>query len=188
MVVERRVSIGGKPARQARQPKSRLPVESQATCLSRFFVCLAGHRSSLTCLTFRAFAAYPRLTLAVFHGPYTPPPATPRPGKFLACEIGRFVGRPPSGDCAHLQPSRLLEYNNGVAIRWARSADRHGIDREDAKYAIANRVYWLRDFDEPRIEGDKRPDLFIGPPVMGSSCSKSWPKSHHLGTSSSSTS
>ena len=50
-----------------------------------------------------------------------------------------------------------------MAIRWARSADRHGIDREDAKYAIANRVYWLRDFDEPRIEGGKRPDLFIGP-------------------------
>ena len=73
MVVQRRVSIQGKPASQARQPKSWLPVESQATCLSRFFVCLAGHCSSLTRLTFRAFAAYPHSlrSLAVFHGPST---------------------------------------------------------------------------------------------------------------------
>lgn len=50
-----------------------------------------------------------------------------------------------------------------MTIRWARSADRHGINREDAKYAIANRIYWLREFDEPRVEGGKCPDLFIGP-------------------------
>ena len=70
MVVQRGVSIGGKPARQARQPRIRLPVELQAACLSRFFVCLAGHRSSLRALRF-GLLWHILAALVVFHGPYT---------------------------------------------------------------------------------------------------------------------
>lgn len=55
-----------------------------------------------------------------------------------------------------------------MSIRWARSADRHDVEREDAKFAIANRIYWIREFDEPRVVGGKRPDLFIGPVRGGS--------------------
>jgi len=50
-----------------------------------------------------------------------------------------------------------------MAIRWASSAARHGIAREDATHAVANRVWWIREFDEPRVAGGRRPDLFIGP-------------------------
>jgi hypothetical protein len=51
-----------------------------------------------------------------------------------------------------------------VAIRWADSADRHGIDHQDAMHAIGNAVYREDDFDEPRPPADIRPTLFIGPP------------------------
>ena len=37
-----------------------------------------------------------------------------------------------------------------MAITWAASADKHGIDREDALHAIANAVYVETEFDEPR--------------------------------------
>ena len=70
MVVQRRVSIEGKPASQARQPKSRLPMESQAASLSRFFVCSAGHRSSLRALRC-GLSRHILAALAVFHGPST---------------------------------------------------------------------------------------------------------------------
>lgn len=50
-----------------------------------------------------------------------------------------------------------------MAIRWARSADKHQVEREDALNAILNNVYWLSEFDDPRAEGGRRPDLFIGP-------------------------
>ncbi|KQQ18768.1 hypothetical protein ASF48_17780 [Rathayibacter sp. Leaf299] len=49
-----------------------------------------------------------------------------------------------------------------MAIRWAKSADKHGIDHDDATNAILNYVYRLEEFEEPRI-GNRRPDLFIGP-------------------------
>lgn len=49
-----------------------------------------------------------------------------------------------------------------MAIRWATSADKHGIDRDDVINAILHHVYRLEEFEEPRI-GDRRPDLFIGP-------------------------
>jgi hypothetical protein len=51
-----------------------------------------------------------------------------------------------------------------VAITWAASADKHGIDREDALHAIANAVYVETEFDEPRPPAQVRPTLFIGPP------------------------
>ena len=51
-----------------------------------------------------------------------------------------------------------------MAIHWTVSADKHGIDREDAIHAIANAVYVEREFDEPRVPGHARPWLFIGPP------------------------
>jgi hypothetical protein len=48
-----------------------------------------------------------------------------------------------------------------VAIEWTASADKHGIDREDAIHAIA--VYLEKEFDEPRVPGHAKPWLFIGP-------------------------
>lgn len=51
----------------------------------------------------------------------------------------------------------------GMGIRWAESADRHGIDREDALNAILNQIYHVQQFDEPRVDTGTRPDLFIGP-------------------------
>lgn len=46
------------------------------------------------------------------------------------------------------------------------SADKHGIPREDAKHAVRNPLIWVRDFDEPRIDGP-RPNLFIGYDIAG---------------------
>jgi hypothetical protein len=51
-----------------------------------------------------------------------------------------------------------------VAITWAPSADKHGIDREDAVHAIVNAYYVEREFDPPRPPATVRPTLFIGPP------------------------
>ncbi|MWV75853.1 hypothetical protein [Rathayibacter rathayi] len=49
-----------------------------------------------------------------------------------------------------------------MAIRWAASADKHDIDRDDVVNAILNYVYRVEEFEEPRV-GDRCPDLFIGP-------------------------
>lgn len=51
-----------------------------------------------------------------------------------------------------------------MAVTWSASADKHGIDREDALHAIANAVYVESEFDEPRPPAQVRPTLFIGPP------------------------
>ena len=51
-----------------------------------------------------------------------------------------------------------------MAISWAPSADKHGIRREDALYAIEHALYVEVEFDEPRLGGRVRPTLFIGPP------------------------
>ena len=51
-----------------------------------------------------------------------------------------------------------------MAITWAPSADKHGIDREDAVHAIVNAYYVEREFDSPRPPATVRPTLFIGPP------------------------
>jgi hypothetical protein len=50
-----------------------------------------------------------------------------------------------------------------MAITWAPSADKHGVDREDALHAIQNAYYVEREFDEPRPPATVRPTLFIGP-------------------------
>lgn len=50
-----------------------------------------------------------------------------------------------------------------MAIRWAESADKHGVAHEDALNAILNQIYHVEQFDEPRVESAVRPDLFIGP-------------------------
>ncbi|MDF3313502.1 MULTISPECIES: hypothetical protein [Rhodococcus] len=55
-----------------------------------------------------------------------------------------------------------------MAIEWATSADKHGIDRDDALHAIENAVYVEQEFDEPRVPGHSKPWLFIGPPrILG---------------------
>jgi hypothetical protein len=50
-----------------------------------------------------------------------------------------------------------------MGIRWADSANKHGIARGDALHAILNQIYHVEEFDEPRVESGARPDLFIGP-------------------------
>ncbi len=57
-----------------------------------------------------------------------------------------------------------MSYTTGVAITWANSADKHGIEHEDALHAIGNAYYVEREFDEPRVPGRVRPTLFLGPP------------------------
>ena len=57
-----------------------------------------------------------------------------------------------------------MYYTNGMAISWAESADRHDVPREDALHAIMNAYFHRAGFDEPRVPGGVRPDLFIGPP------------------------
>ncbi|MGW6281047.1 hypothetical protein [Kribbella sp. NPDC055071] len=51
-----------------------------------------------------------------------------------------------------------------MAITWAPSADKHGVDREDTLHAIMNAYYVEREFDQPRPPATVRPTLFIGPP------------------------
>jgi hypothetical protein len=55
-------------------------------------------------------------------------------------------------------------YTNWVAVTWSESADKHGIDHEDALHAIGHACYVEAEFDEPRTGGRVRPTLFIGPP------------------------
>lgn len=51
-----------------------------------------------------------------------------------------------------------------MAIRWTGSADKHGIAHEDALHAMLNHYLVVEEFDDPRVEGASRPDLYIGPP------------------------
>ena len=53
-----------------------------------------------------------------------------------------------------------------MAIEWAGSAAKHGLSREDVLHAILNHVVHVPEFDDPRIEGAGRPDLYVGPPVQ----------------------
>jgi hypothetical protein len=67
-----------------------------------------------------------------------------------------------------------------VAAEWANSADKHGIDHEDALYAIENAVYVEQEFDEPRVPGHAKPWLFIDPHGnWAGRCSTSWRRSFH---------
>lgn len=49
-------------------------------------------------------------------------------------------------------------------MTWSASADKHGVNREDALHAIANALYVETDFEEPRPPNPLRPTLYIGPP------------------------
>jgi hypothetical protein len=53
-----------------------------------------------------------------------------------------------------------------VAVRWASSADKHGISHEQTLYAIGNAVRAVEEFDEPRVPGVS-PTLYIGPAGPG---------------------
>ncbi|MGL5857406.1 MAG: hypothetical protein ACRC35_03185 [Angustibacter sp.] len=48
-------------------------------------------------------------------------------------------------------------------IEWAPSAAKHGIDRADVLNAVHHAYWRVEEFDEPRVPGGVRPDLFIGP-------------------------
>ena len=50
-----------------------------------------------------------------------------------------------------------------ASIEWATSSGKHGVDREDALFAMLNAYLLIERFDEPRIANGIRPDLFIGP-------------------------
>jgi hypothetical protein len=52
----------------------------------------------------------------------------------------------------------------GMAMRWADSADKHGVLREDAVHAMLNSYLHVPEFDDPRRPGASRPDLWVGPP------------------------
>lgn len=51
-----------------------------------------------------------------------------------------------------------------MGIRWSDSADKHNIDRADAIHAMANHYLYVPEFDDSRVKGARRPDLYIGPP------------------------
>lgn len=51
-----------------------------------------------------------------------------------------------------------------MAITWTDSADKHGVPREDALHAMLNPYLYIEEFDDPRVPGASRPDLWIGPP------------------------
>jgi hypothetical protein len=54
-----------------------------------------------------------------------------------------------------------------VAVRWAPSADKHGVVREQTLYAIGHAEHVVAEFDEPRVAGTARPTLYIGPAGRG---------------------
>ena len=60
--------------------------------------------------------------------------------------------------------AEVVSYTTGVGVSWAASADKHGVDREDAVHAIANAVYVEVAFDEPRPPRSVGATLYIGPP------------------------
>lgn len=51
-----------------------------------------------------------------------------------------------------------------MAIRWAESADKHGVAHEDALHVMQNAYLQVPNFDQSRVAGRGRPTLFIGPP------------------------
>ncbi|MDR1118388.1 MAG: hypothetical protein LBL01_03715 [Bifidobacteriaceae bacterium] len=51
-----------------------------------------------------------------------------------------------------------------MAIKWADSASKHGVSREDAVHAMLNPLLYLPEFDDPGMQGASRPDLWAGPP------------------------
>lgn len=57
-----------------------------------------------------------------------------------------------------------MSYTCSMAILWAESLDKHGVAREDALHAILNHYLFVPEFDDPRLEGAGRPDVYVGPP------------------------
>ena len=57
----------------------------------------------------------------------------------------------------------VLSYNSGVAVKWADSADKRGIDHRDTLNAIASATYAVQGFGESRVQSQGRIDLYIGP-------------------------
>lgn len=53
-----------------------------------------------------------------------------------------------------------------MAIKWAESAGKHGIPRDEVLYAIANAQHVVAEFGQPRVGGEPV-TLFIGPSRMG---------------------
>jgi hypothetical protein len=62
--------------------------------------------------------------------------------------------------------SPLAGEDGSVAVTWSPSADQHGIDRDEALYAMAHADWVVREFGRPRA-GDLAPTLFIGPSRYG---------------------
>ena len=54
-------------------------------------------------------------------------------------------------------------YAARMAVDFTESAAKHGFTRADAVNAMLNHVDKVDDFDEPRMPGHARPDLYIGP-------------------------
>ena len=55
-----------------------------------------------------------------------------------------------------------MEWRTGSGGR--DSAARHGINRLDVIHAIVNHYHHVPRFDDPRVPGGIRPDLYSGPP------------------------
>ncbi|MFC9840905.1 hypothetical protein ACFVKB_45195 [Rhodococcus sp. NPDC127530] len=62
-----------------------------------------------------------------------------------------------------------------MAVEWVTSAEKHGIDHEDALHAIENAVYVEQEFDEPRVPGTPSPGCSSVPRGHWvGRCSKLW--------------
>ena len=54
-----------------------------------------------------------------------------------------------------------------MEIRWANSADKHGVPHDDAVHAVLFYVYRVAPYGESRVLGRPAPELFIGPGLSG---------------------
>lgn len=54
-----------------------------------------------------------------------------------------------------------------VAVKWTESAAKHGVTQVEALFAMTHYQYRMLEFDDSRIEGGIRPDLYIGPSRLG---------------------
>ncbi|GMA37783.1 hypothetical protein [Demequina litorisediminis] len=54
-----------------------------------------------------------------------------------------------------------------MGIEWTASADKHGIPREEAQWAMLHADHVETEFGEPRIPGQGAPTLYIGPSRFG---------------------
>jgi hypothetical protein len=54
-----------------------------------------------------------------------------------------------------------------MAVTWSESADKHGIPRDEALYAMSHANAIFPDFQAPRGGFNRSPTLFIGPSRQG---------------------